>query len=196
MPDLSPKIPVHTLYSRNTIKSCFWGPSDAEGPQQLETGIATSQNRGTYQPVKKRQSGSSGMKQSKRWGLSSKREGRQSRQWGRERRGEWELRERERCVRVIMASAKAKQKRCLWDTHIHRERGEGKSENKKKQIDVCASGFRVILHLFHLTQLDVYFYFTYLTVLLQFAIIKPFSFFKILFAIWLVIGLRPRWLLN
>jgi hypothetical protein len=34
MPDLSPKIPVHTLYSRNTIKSCFWGPSDAEGPQQ------------------------------------------------------------------------------------------------------------------------------------------------------------------
>jgi hypothetical protein len=34
MPDSSPKIPVHTLYSRNTIKSCFWGPSDAEGPQQ------------------------------------------------------------------------------------------------------------------------------------------------------------------
>jgi hypothetical protein len=33
--DLSPKIPVHTLYSRNTVKSCFWGPSDAEGPQQL-----------------------------------------------------------------------------------------------------------------------------------------------------------------
>jgi hypothetical protein len=32
--DLSPKIPVHTLYSKNTIKSCFWGPSDAEGPQQ------------------------------------------------------------------------------------------------------------------------------------------------------------------
>jgi hypothetical protein len=32
--DLSPKIPVHTLYSRNTVKSCFWGPSDAEGPQQ------------------------------------------------------------------------------------------------------------------------------------------------------------------
>jgi hypothetical protein len=32
--DLSPKIPVHTLYSRNTIKSCFWGPLDAEGPQQ------------------------------------------------------------------------------------------------------------------------------------------------------------------
>jgi hypothetical protein len=34
--DLSPKIPVHTLYSRNTVKSCFWGPSDAEGPQQVE----------------------------------------------------------------------------------------------------------------------------------------------------------------
>ena len=31
--DLSPKIPVHTLYSRNTVKSCFWGPSEAEGPQ-------------------------------------------------------------------------------------------------------------------------------------------------------------------
>ena len=25
--DSSPKIPVHTLYSRNTVKSCFWGPS-------------------------------------------------------------------------------------------------------------------------------------------------------------------------
>jgi len=32
--DLNPKIPVHTLYSRNTVKSCFWGPSEAEGPQQ------------------------------------------------------------------------------------------------------------------------------------------------------------------
>jgi hypothetical protein len=32
--DTSPKIPVHTLYSRNTVKSCFWGPSEAEGPQQ------------------------------------------------------------------------------------------------------------------------------------------------------------------
>ena len=31
--DTSPKIPVHTLYSRNTVKSCFWGPSEAEGPQ-------------------------------------------------------------------------------------------------------------------------------------------------------------------
>jgi hypothetical protein len=31
--DLSPKVPVHTLYSRNTVKSCFWGPSEAEGPQ-------------------------------------------------------------------------------------------------------------------------------------------------------------------
>jgi hypothetical protein len=27
-----PKIPVHTLYSRNIVKSCFWGPSEAEGP--------------------------------------------------------------------------------------------------------------------------------------------------------------------
>jgi hypothetical protein len=33
--DLSPKIPVHTLYSRNTVKSCFWGPSEAEGPQHV-----------------------------------------------------------------------------------------------------------------------------------------------------------------
>jgi hypothetical protein len=32
--DSSPKIPVHTLYSRNIVKSCFWGPSEAEGPQQ------------------------------------------------------------------------------------------------------------------------------------------------------------------
>jgi hypothetical protein len=31
--NLDPKIPVHTLYSRNTVKSCFWGPSEAEGPQ-------------------------------------------------------------------------------------------------------------------------------------------------------------------
>jgi hypothetical protein len=29
-----PKIPVHTLYSRNIVKSYFWGPSEAEGPQQ------------------------------------------------------------------------------------------------------------------------------------------------------------------
>jgi hypothetical protein len=36
--DLSLKIPVHTLYSRNTVKSCFWGPSDAEGPQQIPSG--------------------------------------------------------------------------------------------------------------------------------------------------------------
>jgi hypothetical protein len=33
--DSSPKIHVHTLYSRNTVKSCFWGPSEAEGPQQV-----------------------------------------------------------------------------------------------------------------------------------------------------------------
>ena len=33
--DFSPRVPVHTLYYRNTVKSCFWGPSDAEGPQQL-----------------------------------------------------------------------------------------------------------------------------------------------------------------
>jgi hypothetical protein len=33
--DFSPRIPVYTLYCRNAVKSCFWGPSDAEGPQQL-----------------------------------------------------------------------------------------------------------------------------------------------------------------
>jgi hypothetical protein len=33
--DFSPRVPVHTLYYRNTVKSCFWGPSDAEGPQQI-----------------------------------------------------------------------------------------------------------------------------------------------------------------
>jgi hypothetical protein len=30
----SPKIPVNVLYSRNIVKSCFWGHSEAEGPQQ------------------------------------------------------------------------------------------------------------------------------------------------------------------
>jgi hypothetical protein len=33
--DTSPKIPAHTLYSKNTVKSCFWGPSEAEGPQHV-----------------------------------------------------------------------------------------------------------------------------------------------------------------
>ena len=33
--DFSLRVPVHTLYYRNSVKSCFWGPSDAEGPQQL-----------------------------------------------------------------------------------------------------------------------------------------------------------------
>jgi hypothetical protein len=33
--DLSPKVPVHVSYSRKIVKSCFWGPSEAEGPQQL-----------------------------------------------------------------------------------------------------------------------------------------------------------------
>jgi hypothetical protein len=35
--DPSPKIPVNVLYSRNIVKSCFWGPSEAEGPQQHST---------------------------------------------------------------------------------------------------------------------------------------------------------------
>jgi hypothetical protein len=34
--DSSPKIPVHSLYSRNIVKLCFWGPSEAEGPQQYQ----------------------------------------------------------------------------------------------------------------------------------------------------------------
>jgi hypothetical protein len=33
--DPSPKIPVNALYSKNIVKSCFWGPSEAEGPQQV-----------------------------------------------------------------------------------------------------------------------------------------------------------------
>ena len=31
--DPSLKMPVNVLYSRNIVKSCFWGPSEAEGPQ-------------------------------------------------------------------------------------------------------------------------------------------------------------------
>jgi hypothetical protein len=31
--DPSLKVPVNVLYSRNIVKSCFWGPSEAEGPQ-------------------------------------------------------------------------------------------------------------------------------------------------------------------
>jgi hypothetical protein len=30
----SSKVPAHVLYSRNIVKSCFWGTSEAEGPQQ------------------------------------------------------------------------------------------------------------------------------------------------------------------
>jgi hypothetical protein len=33
-----PKVPVHVLPSRNIVKSRFWGPSEAEGPQQGERG--------------------------------------------------------------------------------------------------------------------------------------------------------------
>jgi hypothetical protein len=33
--DLIPKVPVHVSFSRNIVKSCFWGPSEAEGPQQI-----------------------------------------------------------------------------------------------------------------------------------------------------------------
>jgi hypothetical protein len=29
------KVPVHVLHSRNIVKSCFWGPSEDKGPQQL-----------------------------------------------------------------------------------------------------------------------------------------------------------------
>jgi hypothetical protein len=32
--NLSPKIPVHTFHLENIVKSCFWGPSEDEGPQQ------------------------------------------------------------------------------------------------------------------------------------------------------------------
>jgi hypothetical protein len=36
--DPSPKIPVNVLYSRNVVKSCFRGPSEAEDPQQSDRG--------------------------------------------------------------------------------------------------------------------------------------------------------------
>jgi hypothetical protein len=31
--DPIPKIPVHIFHLENIVKSCFWGPSEAEGPQ-------------------------------------------------------------------------------------------------------------------------------------------------------------------
>jgi hypothetical protein len=37
--DPSPKVPVHVLYSRNIVKSCFWGPSEDEGPQHIVIGF-------------------------------------------------------------------------------------------------------------------------------------------------------------
>jgi hypothetical protein len=42
--DPSPKIPVNVLYSRNIVKSCFWGPSEAEGPQQYCSPLALGLN--------------------------------------------------------------------------------------------------------------------------------------------------------
>jgi hypothetical protein len=44
--DLNPKIPVLTLYSRNTVKSCFWGPSEAEGPQHAACNKSKTSRRG------------------------------------------------------------------------------------------------------------------------------------------------------
>jgi hypothetical protein len=44
--NFSPKVPVHTLYYRNTVKSCFWGPSDAEGPQQARIRAQGHRRRG------------------------------------------------------------------------------------------------------------------------------------------------------
>ena len=35
--DPNPKIPVHIFHLENIVKSCFWGPSEAEGPQQCFT---------------------------------------------------------------------------------------------------------------------------------------------------------------
>jgi hypothetical protein len=34
-----PKIPVHIFHLENIVKSCFWGPSEAEGPQHYEKTI-------------------------------------------------------------------------------------------------------------------------------------------------------------
>jgi hypothetical protein len=30
----SPKVPIHIIHLENIVKSCFWGPSEDEGPQQ------------------------------------------------------------------------------------------------------------------------------------------------------------------
>jgi hypothetical protein len=40
--DPSPKIPVNVLYSRNIVKSCFRGPSEAEGPQHSSSFFSLS----------------------------------------------------------------------------------------------------------------------------------------------------------
>jgi hypothetical protein len=34
--DPIPKIPVHIFHLENIVKSCFWGPSEAEDPQQYQ----------------------------------------------------------------------------------------------------------------------------------------------------------------
>jgi hypothetical protein len=49
--DLSPtgpssKVPAHVLYSRNIVKSRFWGPSEAEGPQQSPPRLHNALNLG------------------------------------------------------------------------------------------------------------------------------------------------------
>jgi hypothetical protein len=49
--DSSPKIPVYTLYSRNTVKSCFWGPSEAEGPQQKLLQEIKSDKKTRFTPI-------------------------------------------------------------------------------------------------------------------------------------------------
>jgi hypothetical protein len=56
--DLIPKIPVHIFHLENIVKSCFRGPSKAEGPQHLvswsskkQTSIALSTVEAEYVAV-------------------------------------------------------------------------------------------------------------------------------------------------
>ena len=41
-----PKVPADVLYSRNIVKSRFWGPSEAEGPQQSPPRLHNALNLG------------------------------------------------------------------------------------------------------------------------------------------------------
>jgi hypothetical protein len=38
----SPKVPVYILHLGNIVKSCFWGPSEDEGPQHYRCGKSSN----------------------------------------------------------------------------------------------------------------------------------------------------------